>query len=153
MSFLAYSRRQKVVVRLLPRETVVPVQKKKRASCEPRLNRAKKWQGQTNATTAPLSRVEPPTPPSQAEEPAKSVSRETALNPSLASGVEGGEVLNQIGIGVVPLETLDVCNIPLPPIRVEKPTSQSAPSRYDKRLPHSLSLSAAGSGISWQVRG
>ncbi|CAG2184713.1 unnamed protein product [Mytilus edulis] len=136
---------EKILPRLLSRKTVVPGQKgRKRPSSEPGLNKTKKWQGQAIATTSPLARIAPPSPPSyvtsrtlatvvrepsptpiEAEEAANSVSGATALNPSLASDVEDGEVVDQVSIGVGPQETLEVPSIPLPTIRVEEPTPQS----------------------------
>ncbi|VDI31682.1 Hypothetical predicted protein [Mytilus galloprovincialis] len=74
--------------------------------------------------TATVVREPSPTP-IEAEEPANSVSGDTALNPSLASDVEDGEVVDQVSIGVGPQETLEVPSIPLPSIRVEEPTPQS----------------------------
>ncbi|VDI54806.1 Hypothetical predicted protein [Mytilus galloprovincialis] len=57
-------------------------------------------------------------------EVANNVSGDTSLNPSLASDVEDGEVLDQVSIGIGPQETLDVPSIPLPSIRVEEPIPQ-----------------------------
>ncbi|CAC5423342.1 unnamed protein product [Mytilus coruscus] len=69
---------------------------------------------------------EPSPTPEEAEEPANSVSGETTLNPSLASDVEDGDVLDKLSIRVGPQDTLDIPSIPLLPIRVEEPTPQSA---------------------------